>query len=130
MLRRNIPKNILKNAGVFLVSASNGIIYLEAEVATHKKKEFIKKYKRWSGSEIKWNDLEKKKCVYDAGSGKWGVEYRIYFPQNDHLKSQLERYGFHVDDGSVRKSNTFRINSIELFKELVEIHRLILGQND
>jgi hypothetical protein len=116
-------------AAIYLVNRSYGPIYLEAEVANHKRKVFVSDYNSWSRGSSTWRDLTRNGHVIDCGSGKWGIEYRIYFRKEQLIKNQLERYGCTVENGDVRHSGTFRVNSKEFFKELVVKHGFIIGEN-
>lgn len=80
--------------------------------------------KTWS-----WEKLTEKGFAVDCGSGKWGMECRIYFVKDQTIKNQLGRYGYKVENGDVRYDGTFRINSKELFMELIEKEGLRLGHN-
>ena len=124
---RTIPRPDL--AAIFLVSRSPRPIILEAEVASSKTSDLVKNYNSWAGSRFTWKQLEKDGHVFDCGEGKWGSEYRVYFVQDISVKLQLERFGLKVDKGDVRYPNTFRVNSKQLFEELVSAFGMKLGSN-
>ena len=66
----------------------------------------------------------------DVGYDKWGIEVRIYFPKDASVANQMRQYGFMVDDGGMRMGDSNRINSRDLFRELVAVHGLRIGHND
>jgi N-acetyl-anhydromuramyl-L-alanine amidase AmpD len=89
----------------------------------------VQKYGEWSGETHSWRELEEAGHAVDVRTGKWGVEYRVYFVKDAAVKKQMERYGYRVEDGDVRRPDTYRINNEGLFKELVQNHGLRLGEN-
>jgi hypothetical protein len=102
---------------------------LEVEAARSQRSRLAQKYSEWSGETQSWAQLDETGHALDVGTGKWGVEYRVYFVKDQTVKNQLERYGYAVENGDVRRRGTFRINNEVLFKELVEKHGLRLGEN-
>jgi len=118
-----------ERAALFLISRAQRPITLEVEIAGAKIPDFIKEYSEWTGESWTWSKLAKNGYATDCGSGKWGVECRIYFVKDQPIKTQLSRYGYKVENGDVRYDGTFRINSKELFRELVYKDGLRLGHN-
>ena len=118
-----------ERAALFLISRAQRPITLEVEIAGIKIPQFLKEYSEWTGASWTWPKLAKNGYAVDCGSGKWGVECRIYFVKDQTIKTQLSRYGYKVENGDVRYEGTFRINSKELFRELVYKDGLRLGHN-
>lgn len=116
-------------AALFLISRAQRPIILEVEVASHMIKKFVKNYCEWTGTKSTWSKLSGKGFAIDCGSGKWGAECRIYFTKDETIKRQLKRYGYKIENGDIRYDGTFRINSKELFQQLVEHDGFNLGNN-
>ena len=123
-----MDNNVLKGT-VTLINRAQRPIILEVEAAHQKITDFCSEYSIWAGKKISWDQLRRKGVVCDCGSGKWGVEYRIYFVKDEPVKNQLVRYGFNVDSGDTRHDGFYRINSKDLFKELVHNNGFRLGEN-
>jgi len=129
MIKKAKKKRFSDSAAIFLVSRAQRPITLEAEVAHAQIAKFLKDYEEWTGARLKWSKLADDGHVVDCGQGKWGSEYRIYFVKDQIVMNQLERYGFLVEDGNVRHKGTFRVNSKELFEQLVSSNGFRLGPN-
>lgn len=129
MKRIKKTSNFPERAALFLISRAQRPITLEVEIARKMIPQFIKDYSSWTNKQWTWSKLAEKGFAVDCGSGKWGMECRIYFVKDQTIKAQLNRYGYKVENGDVRYEGTFRINSKELFKELVEKDGLKLGHN-
>ena len=121
--------NYAERAALFLISRAQRPITLEVEVARNMIPKFLEAYYTWTGKTWAWSKLAEKGFAVDCGSDKWGMECRIYFVKDQTIKTQLSRYGYKVENGDVRYDGTFRINSKELFRELVEKDGLRLGHN-
>jgi hypothetical protein len=129
MAKTKVTSKYVDRAALFLISRAQRPITLEIEVARKVIPKFIKDYSEWTGKSWTWEKLEDKGFAVDCGTGKWGAECRIYFVKDQTIKTQLLRYGYKVENGDVRYDGTFRINSNELFKELIEKDGLRLGHN-
>lgn len=129
MARSKMPSVFVERAAAFLIARAKRPITLEAEVAHKHITRFVREYEQWLGEEVTWNKLLDAGVVFDCGSGKWGSEYRIYWPMSDSSKRQMERYGFRVEKGDVRHRKTNRINNKDLFEALVTMDGLTLGKN-
>ena len=129
MVRSKKVSNFTERAALFLISRSQRPITLEIEIAQKVIDQFVSDYSTWTGKTWTWSKLAEKGFAVDCGSAKWGMECRIYFVKDQTIKTQLSRYGYKVENGDVRYDGTFRINSKELFKELVEKDGLRLGHN-
>ncbi len=121
--------NYAERAALFLIGRAQRPITLEIELARKAIPQFIKDYSEWTGKAWTWEKLAAKGFAVDCGTGKWGIECRIYFVKDQTIKIQLSRYGYKVENGDVRYDGTFRINSKELFRELIEKDGLRLGHN-
>lgn len=129
MKREKRSSNYAERAALFLISRAQRPITLEIEIAKKQIPQFLKDYSTWTGKSWTWGKLADKGFAVDCGSGKWGMECRIYFVKDQTVKQQLSRYGYKVENGDVRYDGTFRINSKELFRELIEKDGLKLGYN-
>lgn len=111
-----------------LVASSGRPLILEAESKTSRIDGFIAEYSLEKGRALNSGEED---AIIDVGDeNKRGVEYRIYFPHNTALKTQIESHKtVKVERGSCWHDNTHRINNRDLFWELVQIHGLVLGQN-
>ena len=118
-----------ERASMYLLCRAQVPILLEVESARAQHARFVQKYNEWSGENEDWASLKQTGHALDVGTGKWGVEYRVYFIKDQTVKNQMERYGYAVENGDVRRRGTFRINSEALFKMLVQKHGLRLGEN-
>ncbi len=76
-----------------------------------------------------WAKLQSQGAAVSVGTGKYGVECRVYVGRDEVVRQQLTRYGFKVESGGVRHRGTLRVNNYHLFRELVENHGLRLGVN-
>ena len=123
----NNPKNTA--AAQFLVSAAARPILIEAEMRQSKINSFVEEYNSLTGENENWQTISASGHAMDVGDDKWGIEVRIYFPKNDIIANQMRRYGFSVNDGDLRMRDSHRINNRELFRELVEVHGLRIGNN-
>jgi hypothetical protein len=121
--------NYAERAALFLIGRTQRPIILEIEIARKAIPQFIKDYSEWTGKAWTWEKLASKGFAVDCGTGKWGMECRIYFVKDQTINIQLSRYGYKVENGDVRYDGTFRINSKELFRELIEKDGLRLGHN-
>jgi hypothetical protein len=121
------PQRVL--AALLLINRAPRPIILEVETADSHKNRVVQEYSNWSGQEATWDKLAQTGFALGVGQRKWGKEYRIYFFKDYIVKTQLERYGYSVDDGDVRHPGTFRVNDRSLFRELVEVHGFRLGKN-
>ena len=129
MARTKTTSNYAERAALFLISRAQRPITLEIEIAKKMIPQFVEAYSMWTGKTWTWSKLAEKGFAVDCGSGKWGMECRIYFVKDQTIKTQLSRYGYKVENGDVRYDGTFRVNSKELFRELIEKDGLRLGQN-
>lgn len=87
-------------------------LILEAGAVSAKYATFARKSSSWRGEEQRWEALEQTTGhAINISRAKWDVEYRVYFVKDVTIKSQLEQYGFTVDDGKVRCRGSYRINS-------------------
>lgn len=118
-----------ERAAQYLLSSAQRPVVSEVEAASAQHARLAQKYSGWCAEAQSWIDLKRTGHALDVGTGKWGVEYRVYLVKDQTVKNQLERYGYAVENGDVRRRGTFRINSEALFKELVEKHGLRLGEN-
>lgn len=114
MAKAKKVSDFAERAALFLISRAQRPITLEVEIAGTKIPQFLKEYSEWTGESWTWPKLAKNGYAADCGSGKWGVECRIYFVKDQTIKTQLSRYGYKVENGDVRYDGTFRINSKEL----------------
>jgi hypothetical protein len=118
-----------ESAAVFLVARSPRPITLEVESPTRTQTGFAQDYSRWTGRRSTWAQMQLQGSAVPIGPGKYGIECRVYFPSNNVVSEQMQRYGFNVESGGVRLPGTLRINNYHLFRELVENHGLRLGAN-
>ena len=100
-------------------------LLLEVEVAPSSEEEFTSRYAQLAGS----NPVDSP--FYQSQDNKWGIECRAYFNAQDWVIASLRTLGHHIEirtgDG-YRPEYSFRINSQELFWQLVE-HGYRLGEN-
>lgn len=98
---------------------------LEAEVPPPAQPAFQQRYQGATGSTVTpGNPAE-----YKPQPNKWGPECRVYF--NSHVVAMCARsLGMHVEVGRPYRNNyLYRINSQELWWELVEQYDFRLGVN-
>ena len=116
-------------AAQFFISAAARPILIEAEMAGRAIERFVEEYNDLTGETQSWRTISADGHALDVGSGKWGIEVRIYFPRDEMVANQMRRYGFAVDEGDLRMGDSNRINNRELFRELVGVHGLRIGYN-
>ena len=116
-------------AAQFLVSAAARPILIEAEVRHSAIQSFVEEYSNLTGQTQSWQSISAGGHAMDVGEDKWGIEVRIYFPKDHTVANKMRRYGFLVDDGDMRMGDSHRINSRGLFRELVAVHGLRIGDN-
>lgn len=100
-------------------------LLLEVEVAPSSKEEFTSQYASLTGS----NPVNSPFC--QSQPDKWGIECRAYFNAQDWVVESLKKLGHHVENRTgdgYRPEYTFRVNSQELFWQLIE-HGYRLGEN-
>ena len=129
MNSNNINNPATTIAAQFLISAAARPILIEAEVARRSIGGFVEEYNDLTGETLSWQTLSAGGHAMDMGYGKWGTEVRIYFPRDELVANQMRRYGFTVDDGGIRMGDSNRINNRDLFRELVDVHGLRIGDN-
>lgn len=123
-------ENRISIAAQFLISRASRPLLIEAEIRNSKIEDFVAEYNELTEGNQEWSDISADGHAMDMGEGKWGIEVRIYFPKDEAVMNQMRRYGFAVENGSVRMRNSLRINNRKLFRELVSTHRLRIGYND
>jgi hypothetical protein len=98
---------------------------LEAEVAPAAQVGFARRYEASTGSAVTPGAPPE----YQSQPNKWGAECRIYF--NSHVVAMCARsLGLHVEVGRPYKNSyLYRINSHDLWWELVETYGFRLGVN-
>jgi hypothetical protein len=117
-------------AAQYLVAAALRPITLEIESEPGHAAAAAQKYSSWANEKLDWRRLVDTGHAKTTGpGGKFSSEWRIYFRKHQSVRLQMERYGYMVENGDVRHRGTFRINSQQLFEELVRNHGSRLGAN-
>ena len=113
----------------FLVLTAARPILIEAEIRSSAIQNFVRDYSTLTGQSQSWQSISAEGHAMDMGENKWGVEVRVYFPKDQTVANRMREYGFSVDDGNIRMEDSYRINSRELFQELVGVYGLRIGYN-
>jgi hypothetical protein len=90
-------------------------ILLEAEVAPAMQAQFESNYAAITGTSPAGHQH------YQSQPNKWGLECRVYFNAPPSVVADLHAAGYHVEDrdGGYHGDYAYRINSVDLFWELV-----------
>ena len=105
-------------------NAASGTL-LEAEVATSKTGVFEDRYLQATGVAVKPGTPQE----YQLQPNKWGAECRIYF-NSASVAAHLTSLGMHVEGPRPYNDHyTYRVNSHDLWWELVENYGFRLGVN-
>ena len=117
-------------AAQYLVAAALRPIVLEIESEPGKAPAAAQTYSIWTNQKLGWQQLSQGgHAKTTKPGGKFSSEWRIYFRKHQPVRTQMERYSYLVENGDVRHRGAFRINSQQLFEDLVRNHGLRLGEN-
>jgi hypothetical protein len=102
-----------------------GKVLLEAEVASSGLTRFSDRYYAATGRRVSSGSTPN----FQKQSNKWGAELRIYF-DSPKVATELAAHGIHVEEWRpYRGEYQFRINSGEMWWDLVENYGYRLGKN-